>query len=341
MRGGSEVGACAGGGKNLSIPWRICEFRRGQPAGNYAFVTMQKMLHEVVRDRRLVCDGAMGTQLMLAGLESGQCGELWNLTHPERVLAIQRRYAEAGADCLITNTFGGSRIALQRHSVAQEVRAINQAAARLAREALGGRVGYVLGDIGPVGAILEPYGDLSQAEARAALEEQALALVEGGVDAIIIETQTSLEELGLAIDAAKAAGARSIIASLAYDLSADKTFYVTMMGVLPEKAAEFAEEKGAHFVALNCGTGMDMTGAAKVARIYREHCQLPAMVQPNAGLPVLESGKAVYKQSPADMVIALPEVLAAGARIVGSCCGSTAEHTRAIRQVMDQFNQSQ
>jgi len=312
-------------------------FLRGQLPGNHALMTMQKLLHEVVRERRLVCDGAMGTQLMLAGLESGQCGELWNLTHPERVLAIQRRYAEAGADCLITNTFGGSRITLQRHGVAGDARAINQAAVRIAREAFAGRAGYVLGDIGPVGAILEPYGDLSQAEAQLALEEQASALVEGGVDAIIIETQTSLDELGLAIDAAKAAGARSIIASLAYDLSADKTFYVTMMGVFPEKAAAFAEEKGAHFVALNCGTGMDMAGAAVVAEIYRAHCQLPAMVQPNAGLPVLERGKAVYKQSPADMVIALPAALAAGAMIVGSCCGSTPEHTRAIRQAMDQF----
>jgi 5-methyltetrahydrofolate--homocysteine methyltransferase len=300
-------------------------------------MTVQKLLHEVVRERTLVCDGAMGTQLMLAGLESGNCGELWNLTHPERVLAIQRNYAEAGADCIITNTFGGSRITLKRHGVAKEVREINKAAARIAREAFGGRVGYVLGDIGPVGAILEPYGDLSQADAQAALEEQASALVEGGVDAIIIETQTSLEELGLGIAAAKAAGAPCIIASLAYDLSADKTFYVTMMGVFPDKAAEFAEEKGAHFAALNCGTGMDMAGAAMVAKIYREHCQLPTMVQPNAGLPILEGGKAVYKQSPADMVLALPEVLAAGAKIIGSCCGSTAEHTRAIRQVTDKF----
>jgi 5-methyltetrahydrofolate--homocysteine methyltransferase len=300
---------------------------------------MQKLLHEVAREKRLVCDGAMGTQLMLAGLESGNCGELWNLTHPDRVLAIQRRYADAGADCIITNTFGGSRITLQRHGVAKDVSAINQAGARITREAFGGRPGYVLGDIGPVGAILEPYGDLSQADALAALQEQAAALVEGGVDAIIIETQTSLDELGLAIDAAKAAGAPSIIASLAYDLSADKTFYVTMMGVMPDKAAEFAEERGANIIALNCGTGMDMKGAAMVAGIYRDSCTLPAMVQPNAGLPVLERGKAVYKQSPEDMVSDLPEALAAGAAIIGSCCGSTPDHTRAIRRVVERFNQ--
>jgi 5-methyltetrahydrofolate--homocysteine methyltransferase len=300
---------------------------------------MPKLLHEVVRERRLVCDGAMGTQLMLAGLESGNCGELWNLTHPGRVLEIQRRYAAAGADCIITNTFGGSRITLKRHGVAKDVRAINQAGGRIARDAFGGREGYVLGDIGPVGAILEPYGDLSQEDARVALQEQASALVEGGVDAIIIETQTSLDELGLAIDAAKIAGAKSIIASLAYDLSADKTFFVTMMGVMPGQAAEFAEERGANIIALNCGTGMDMAGAGMVARLYREHSQLPIMVQPNAGLPVLEKGRAVYKQTPEDMVVALPEVLAVGAGIVGSCCGSTPEHTRAIRQLIEKFNQ--
>jgi 5-methyltetrahydrofolate--homocysteine methyltransferase len=299
---------------------------------------MKKLLQEAVLERRLVCDGAMGTQLMLAGLEPGGCGELWNLTHPDRIMGIQRRYVEAGADCIITNTFGASRIMLQRHGQADELRVINQAGARIAREAFGNRDGYVLGDIGPLGAILEPYGDLPSADAQAAYEEQASALVDAGVDAIIIETQTSLDELGLAIEASKTAGAPCIIASLAYDLSADKTFYVTMMGVFPEKAAEFVEEKGAHIMALNCGTGMDMIGAAKVIRIYRKNCKLPTMGQPNAGLPVLEGGKAVYKQLPSDMALGVPEVLAAGTNIVGSCCGSTPDHTRAIRGAVDIYN---
>ena len=299
---------------------------------------MNKPLHEAVLERRLVCDGAMGTQLMLAGLEQGGCGELWNLTHPERVLAIQRRYVEAGADCLITNTFGGSRTMLTRHGHADQLREINQAGVRVAREAFGERTGYVLGDIGPLGAILEPYGDLLAKDARAAFEEQADALVEAGADAIIIETQTALEELGLAIDAAKAAGAPCIIGSLAYDLSTDGTFFKTMMGVSPEKAAKFAEKKGAHIVALNCGTGMDMAGAATVVKLYRKSCKLPTMIQPNAGLPVLEGGKAVYKQTPAEMGSGVPEVLAAGANIIGSCCGSTPEHTRAIHQAVEGHN---
>jgi 5-methyltetrahydrofolate--homocysteine methyltransferase len=301
---------------------------------------MKKPLQEAVLQRRLVCDGAMGTQLMLAGLESGNCGELWNLTHPERVLAIQRRYVDAGADCLITNTFGGSPLMLKRHGHDQDLREINQAGVRVAREAFGERTGYVLGDIGPLGAILEPYGELPEADARAAFDQQATALVDAAVDAIIIETQTSLEELGLAIDAAKAAGAPCIIGSLAYDLSADGTFYKTMMGVAPEQAAAFVEARGAHIIALNCGTGMDMPGAAKVVRLYRESCKLPTMVQPNAGLPVLENLKAVYKQPPEETASAVPDVLAAGANIVGSCCGSTPDHTRAIRAAVEQFNQA-
>jgi 5-methyltetrahydrofolate--homocysteine methyltransferase len=301
---------------------------------------MKSSLKEALRKRRLVCDGAMGTQLMLAGLEQGSCGEHWNLTHPERVLAIQRRYVEAGTDCLITNTFGGSRLMLKRHGHADDLKVINQAAVRIAREAFGGREGYVLGDIGPLGAILEPYGDLSASDAQAALEEQAAALVDAGADAIIIETQTSLEELGLGIVAAKKAGAPCVIASLAYDLSADRTFFVTMMGVFPDKAAQFVEDNGGDIIALNCGTGMDMSGAAKVARLYRESCQLPAMVQPNAGLPVLEGGKAVYKQSTAEMAAGVPDVLKAGANIIGSCCGSTPDHTQAIRGVVDRFNRA-
>jgi len=291
-----------------------------------------------LRERRLVCDGAMGTQLIAAGLQSGACSELWNLTQPDRVLPVQRAYVQAGADCIITNTFGGSRIALQRHGVAGQTREINRAAARIAREAFNGRPGFVLGDIGPLGGMLEPYGELSLTDAQTAFKEQAAALVEAGVDAIIIETQTSLDELGLAIDASLKAGAQAVIASLAYDLLADKTSYATMMGVTPQQAARFIEERGAHVAALNCGTGIDMAGAAKVTAIYRNHCALPVMVQPNAGLPIVEGGRTVYKQQPKEMAAGVPKVLAAGANIVGSCCGSGPEHTRAISFAVANFN---
>lgn len=299
---------------------------------------MNTPLHLAVRRRRLVCDGAMGTQLMLAGLEAGACGEHWNLAHPDRVLAIQRNYVAAGADCLITNTFGANRITLSRHGLEKDVEPINRAAVRIAREAFGRRDGFVLGDMGPVGGMLEPYGDLKADDVAAAMLEQAGALVEGGVDAIILETQTSLEELGLGIDAAKRAGAPCIIASLAYDRSAKGDVFKTMMGLAPEPAAEFAQAKGADVIALNCGTGMDMVSAAKIIPRYKALCSLFTMAQPNAGQPVLENGKPVYKQSPEQMVEHLPDLLATGVNIVGSCCGSNPDHTRAIRAVIDRFN---
>jgi 5-methyltetrahydrofolate--homocysteine methyltransferase len=301
---------------------------------------MNQTLKQALRKKRLVSDGAMGTQLMLAGLEQGGCGELWNLTHPERVLAIQREYVLAGADCVLTNTFGANGMMLTRHGHAEDLAAINKASAQIAREAFGGQPGFVLGDVGPVGGVLEPYGDLKADDVRAALLVQAQALIEGGADAIVLETQTSFEELGLGIEAAKAAGAPCIIASLAYDRSLDGTFFKTMMGISPEQAAEFAQEKGADVIALNCGTGMDMEAAAAIVPMYRSVCDLFTMVQPNAGLPVLENLKAVYKQTPEQMVEKLPELLATGANIIGSCCGSTPAHTRAIRDVVDRFNQA-
>lgn len=301
---------------------------------------MKKLLQDVIRERPLLCDGAMGTQLMLAGLEQGGCGEEWNVTHPDRVLAIQRRYAQAGADCIITNTFGGSRIMLNRHSHGDRAVELNKAAVAIARESFGDRNGYVLGDIGPFGGLLAPFGDFTEEDVQTAFDEQAAALVEAGADAIIIETQTSLEELVIGINAAKKAGARCIIGSMAYDITLDGTNFRTMMGVDPEKAAAFMEENGANIVALNCGTGMDMERALAAVGRYRNTTNLPVMVQPNAGKPKLVNMKVVYDETPEQMVKGLLPLLQAGANIVGTCCGSTPEHTRAFRAVMDEFLES-
>lgn len=298
---------------------------------------MKPLLHEIILHRPLLGDGAMGTQLMLAGLEQGNCGELWNLTHPDRVLAIQRRYVEAGSDCLLTNTFGGSRIMLTRHGHAQEGPAINQSAVCIARQAFGNRDGYVIGDIGPFGGLLEPFGDFTEAQVRAAFEEQAAALVSAGADAIIIETQTSLEELGLGIAAAQAAGAPSIIGSMAYDVTLDGSTFRTMMGIDPEQAAAFMEERGVHIVALNCGTRMDMQRALTAVDRYKAVTRLPVMVQPNAGQPRLVNMKVVYDETPGQMVEGLPALLESGANIVGACCGSTPNHIRAFRKVLNTF----
>jgi 5-methyltetrahydrofolate--homocysteine methyltransferase len=298
---------------------------------------LKSKLLDALKERPLLGDGAMGTQLMIAGLEQGNCGEAWNLVHPERVLAIQRRYVEAGSDCLLTNTFGGSRIMLNRHAHADDVVAVNTAGVALAREAFGSRDGYVIGDIGPFGGLMEPYGEFTETQVLDAFREQAKALVDAGADAIIIETQTSLEELGLGLTAAREAGAACVIGSMAYDVTLDGSTFRTMMGVDPERAAGFMQQRGADIVALNCGTGMDMERAHHAVMRYVQVTNLPIMVQPNAGQPKLVDMKVVYDETPDQMVAGVVPLLEAGASIIGGCCGSTPDHIRAFRQAMDQF----
>ena len=289
-------------------------------------------LLEAMEQKVLIGDGAMGTQLQAAGLEPGGCGEVWNVERPEVILAIQKAYVEAGSDVLISNTFGASRIMLKRHGYENRVREINMAGVRIAREAFGDKPGFVLGDIGPFGGLMEPHGEVPETEVRDAFEEQAQALVDAGADAIIAETMTALEELGIAIDAAKKAGAKVIIGCVAFDVTTNGKDVRTMMGVSPEKAAKFLEESGVQVAALNCGAGVDMGWAAKIVARYRAACSLPVMAQPNAGLPVLEKMKVVYRQDPDEFAAGVPALVEAGARIVGACCGSTPLIIRKFRE---------
>jgi 5-methyltetrahydrofolate--homocysteine methyltransferase len=292
-------------------------------------------LMEALKTRVLLGDGAMGTQLQNAGLESGHCGEAWNVDHPDRVLEIQRAYARAGSDLLLTNTFGASRIMLNRHGEADRTVAINQASVAIARQALGGR-GYVLGDIGPFGGLMEPYGEIPRSEVQRAFREQAKALVDAGADGIIIETQTALEELEIAIAAAREAGAAVVIGSIAFDKMVDEDDVRTMMGISPEEAASFMLTHGCDIAGLNCGTGVDMRMAANIVRRYRATSGLPVMAQPNAGAPVLEDMKVLYKETPEEMGAGLKDLLAAGPSIVGGCCGSTPAHLHRFREILDE-----
>jgi 5-methyltetrahydrofolate--homocysteine methyltransferase len=281
----------------------------------------------------------MGTELFTAGLEQGACGEAWNLDQPEKVLEIQRRYAKAGADCLLTNTFGGCRLALERHGLAEKAAAINRAAVQIARRAFGDRPGYVIGDIGPFGGLMEPLGNVKPEAVRAALAEQAAALVEAGVDAVIVETQSALEELEIGLEAARAAGAACVIGSMAFNCNrraGGQFAYHTMMGVTPQQAAIFMAERGVDVVALNCGSGMDTARAAEVLALYRGACDLPLMAQPNAGQPEMADGRLVYGQTPEAMAEGARGLLAAGARIIGGCCGTTPEHIKLFRRVIDE-----
>jgi 5-methyltetrahydrofolate--homocysteine methyltransferase len=172
---------------------------------------------------------------------------------------------------------------------------------------------------------------------REAFNEQAQALVDAGVDAIIIETQTSLEELLLGIQAAKLAGAPCVIGSMAYDVTLDGSTFRTMMGIDPERAAEFMQEHGADIIALNCGTRMDMERARQAVERYRSAVDMPVMAQPNAGQPKLIDMKVVYDETPEQMVTGVVPLVEAGANIIGGCCGSTPDHIRAFRRELDAY----
>ena len=224
---------------------------------------------------------------------------------------------------------------LDRHDEGSRTADINRAGAEIARQAFAGRQGFVLGDIGPFGGLMEPYGEIAVDLVEQAFAEQAKALVSGGVDAIIIETQTSLEELGIAIHAAKDAGVACVIGSMAFDRLHEGNEVRTMMGIGPEQAAEFMVENGCDILAINCGTGIDMRFAADSAQRYRSISGLPIMAQPNAGLPVLENLKVLYKETPEQMAKDIPLLVTAGVRIIGGCCGSTPAHIRKFREVLD------
>ncbi len=305
---------------------------------------MREPLLETLKKRVLLGDGGMGTQLQEAGLKTGQCGELWNVEHPDWVQEIQKRYADAGSDLILTNTFGASRMALARHKLEHRTEEINEAGARIAREVMG-EDRWVVGDIGPYGGMLEPYGDDEAADVRESFLVQARGLVKGDVDALIVETMTALEELTPGIEAARQAieeagqiGKVAVIGSMAFDHAVSGP-PKTMMGVDPERAAETMQDLGVDVIAENCGSNLDIKDYLQVVQIYKKRApNVPVMAQPNAGQPEMQGTRIVYHETPDMMAMGVHPLLEAGTRIIGGCCGTTPEHIRYFRQEVDRFN---
>jgi len=292
-------------------------------------------LEGLLAERRLVVgDGAMGTRLMERGLAAGECAELWNVDRPQEVEAIHRSYVEAGSDFVLTNTFGGNRVALGRHGLDERLGEINAAAADAARAAAG-RKALVVGDLGPTGGMLEPLGDLSITEVHATYREQTEALAAAGVDGFIAETFDALEELRVALEAARSACNLPLIASARFRREPSGR-YRTMMGDEPERLVQIASETGCAAVGTNCGSALiDMVD---LARRLADMTDLPVIVQPNAGAPELVNGNTIYRETPAGFARYLPDVYETGVRIIGGCCGTTVEHIGAIRRFADSLS---
>jgi 5-methyltetrahydrofolate--homocysteine methyltransferase len=279
----------------------------------------------------ILADGAMGTMLFASGLQFGDPPEVWNVSQPEVVRRIHRGYLEAGSRIVMTNTFGGNRLRLRLHGLHERVGELNRTAAILLRaevDAAGGGA-LVAGDIGPTGEIMAPLGTLSEEEAIEVFAEQAAALIAGGVDVIWIETMSHLSEIGAAIKGVRQVSAGiPIIATMTFDTRGH-----TMMGVSPEQAVASLAAWGADAIGGNCGNGPDEL-LPVIERMHAAAPDITLVAKSNAGMPELVDLRAVYRAVPATMAEAGLAFQAAGARIIGACCGSTPAHLKAMAEAL-------
>ena len=286
----------------------------------------------------LLADGATGTNYFQMGLESGDAPELWNFDHPERVRSLHRRFIEAGADIILTNTFGGNRHRLKLHNGQDKVREVNMAAAANARAEADAvdRPVYVGGSIGPTGEILEPVGALSYEDAVKAFEEQAAALKEGGVDVLWIETMSSEDELRAAVEGAAKTGL-PLVTTMSFDTNGR-----TMMGITPKAFGTITAALPTQPVAIgaNCGVGASEL-VATVLGISEARPDAAVVAKGNCGIPQYVDGHIHYTGTPELMADYARIALDAGAKIIGGCCGTSPEHLAAMRKSLETYSKGE
>jgi 5-methyltetrahydrofolate--homocysteine methyltransferase len=279
------------------------------------------------KGRVLLADGAWGTEFAKRGLIQGNPPDEWNLTHPEIVRMIAREYLEAGAEIILTNTFGANRFRLEAHGLADKAREINLSGARLAREIVGERAVVLAGDIGPSGKFIA-LGDVSVGELFDAFAKQAESLREGGVDWIVVETMTDVEEMGIAVRAAREAAGVPVVASVTYDKTPKG--YRTVMGNPLELCVRRAESEGAAIVGANCGSGIE--DYVPLAPLLRQATSLPLWVKANAGIPHIVGGKVTYPLTPEQYASFVPALIEAGVDVIGGCCGTDPRFVREMKK---------
>ncbi|MGQ9607734.1 MAG: homocysteine S-methyltransferase family protein [bacterium] len=287
-------------------------------------------LNDALRSGIIICDGAMGTELQRLGLGKGVPPDSWNITNPELVKSVHKAYINAGAKAILTNTFGSNSMRVKGEYT---VKQLNQAGAKIARECAGQDV-LVFGDIGPTGYEdqLPPYGNLSEEKFYDAFKEQAVALAIAGVDAIIIETMSSLAEASIAVRAVKDNTSLPIICSMSFSRppSSRPDDFRTSWGDSVKDFIDTIAQAGAEVLGSNCGDLVEEMPA--LAKKMREITQLPLIFEVNAGRPKVDDNyRSIYSLSPQALADIAVQLADAGANIVGGCCGTTPEHIAAIK----------
>lgn len=293
------------------------------------------MLRERLKKGIVVFDGAMGTRLQEKGLATGHPPDEWNISHPEEVLAVHISYVEAGSDMIQTNTFGSNRLQLKKHGLEDKIRLINQRAVQIAKEALRKNV-LLAASIGPLGEFLEPFGDLAEEKARDTFREQMEILREESVAIFHLETFSSLQEALIAAEVALELKTE-VIVSLTFQRRGNGNF-TTLMGETPQKVASTLRNLPIVAIGSNCGTGIyEMRFLVKE---LRKHYQGFISCKPNAGIPQVDGNQILYTETPQDFARVTQELIKVPVNIIGGCCGTTAEHIKAIRKAIDDYSSS-